>query len=370
MNIIYSDGKYKLAQDYLLNNEKIPKESVIEKVNNLKVDEYVKTLQTKQLLRYDEQLDKVYTENLLMSNPGDNVGGWDVEFLLPSNRRYKGKVKKIDGYKNPYISKDSKGKNIICKELDEQTGYIKVSSFLQEYIEDDKKAIQDFMNDSSGTYEKLIIDVRGNIGGEPSSWMDNIVRPLLKESVEINRITAVKKSYFTRMNVRYAYYRLTTTNHLLKKRINHITNIDKIEYDGLNESEWNVYKITQVLTPANNFSFDGQVYVLTDNDTLSAADSFVRAIKETKIGKVVGTNTLGWGNVFMQPNICALPISGLMLRFDIEMPYNSDGTINSINGVKPDVNLAPSTYPTPYPINYEVSTLLEDPWIVWVMNDR
>lgn len=71
----------------------------------------------------------------------------------------------------------------------------------------------------------------------------------------------------------------------------------------------------------------------------------------------------------MQSNICAMPNSGLMLRMDVEMPFNSDGTVNSVYGTMPYVNLAPSTYPTPFPISYDINTLLKDPWINWVMNN-
>lgn len=369
MKIIYFDGKYILFEDYKLDDVIIPKDTVIERVNGMNVDEYVKSLQSRQVLRFDDLKNKVYTENLFMNNPGENIYGWEIEFVFPDSNRYTGEVKKIDGYKNAHISKSPAGSNVICKELDEQTGYIKIFTFLQEFIASDHIAIQDFMENSDGKYKKLIIDVRGNIGGEPASWMDNVVRPLLKENVSYDCVTAVKKSYFRSMNLRYPYYRLTASNHLLNRDINHISSIEKINYEGLEEREWTVYKITRALTPKNRFPFTGQVYVIADNDTLSAADSFVSAIRATNLGTVVGTNTLGWGNVFMQPNICAMPNSGLMLWMDVEMPYNCDEEVASIYGTKPDVNLSPSTYPTPYPDGFEKDTLLMDPWILWTMNN-
>lgn len=369
MKFMYSGGKYILSEDYVLDDVIIPKNTVIEMVNGMKVDEYVKSLQSKQVLRFDDIKNKVCTENLFINNPGENIDGWEVEFVFPDSNRYTGEIKKINGYKNPNIAKSSTGSNVICKELDEQTGYIKIFTFFQEFIESDNIAIQGFMKSSGGKYKKLIIDVRGNSGGEPVSWMENLMQPLLKETVSYDCVTAVKKSYFSRMNLRYPYYRLTTSNHLLDREINHISKIDKINYEGLDDSEWTVYKITRALSPQNSFPFDGQVYVIADNDTLSAADSFVSAVRATKLGKVVGTNTLGWGNVFMQPNMCAMPNSGLMLWMDVEMPYNCDGTVTSIYGTKPDVNLSPSTYPTPYPADFEKNTLLMDPWIIWAMND-
>ena len=369
MNTRYSDGKYILSDDYRLEDVIIPKGTVIEMVNDMKVDEYVKSLQNKQVLRFDDIKNKVYTENLFINNPGESMDGWKIEFVFPDSNRYTGEVKKINGYKNSSVSKFSTGSNVICRELNEQTGYIKVFTFLKEFIESDNIEIQNFMKSSGGRYKKLIIDVRGNIGGEPASWMENLMQPLLKEAVSYDCVTAVKKSYFRRMNLRYPYYRLTASNHLLDREINHISRIDKINYQDLNDSEWTVYKIKRAFSPQNSFPFDGQVYVIADNDTLSAADSFVSTVRATKIGKVVGTNTLGWGNVFMQPNICAMPNSGLMLWMDVEMPYNFDEKVTSIYGTKPDVNLSPSTYPTSYPADFEANTLLMDPWIIWVMNN-
>jgi hypothetical protein len=66
LDIKYLDGNYTLINDYWINKNKvIPKNSVIKKVNNIDVDEYIKTLQNKTYLKYDPIKNKAYNHDLL-----------------------------------------------------------------------------------------------------------------------------------------------------------------------------------------------------------------------------------------------------------------------------------------------------------------
>lgn len=221
------------------------------------------------------------------------------------------------------------------------------------------------MKTSGKNLDKLIIDLRGNTGGELTYWMDLLIRPLLKETKEYTQTTAVKKEFFHNFGIRYPIYRYIYNNDLLDRKSHHITDVKKISKESLDSNQWIVYEITKKLTPNNTFPFNGQVYILVDNDSVSSADSFVSGVRELKLGTVIGTNTYGWGNAFISPITFSLPNSGLMFQMDIELAYNADGLESSIYGTKPNIVLEPSKYPTTYPASYELEALLSDEWIHW-----
>ncbi len=123
------------------------------------------------------------------------------------------------------------------------------------------------------------------------------------------------------------------------------------------------------MEPHNCFPFNGEVYILADRDTFSAADSFVAAVKALQLGTVVGTNTGGAGDAFMSPIDICLPNSKIILRMDVELNFNDKGQPNHIFGTYPDIELEPSTYPTSNPASLELSDLLKDSWINWAVNN-
>ena len=127
--------------------------------------------------------------------------------------------------------------------------------------------------------------------------------------------------------------------------------------------------IKKTFTPQKPFNFDGDIFILMNRDTLSAADSFVSAMKQLKLATLVGTPSGGWGNHYSQPWLFSLPNSGLTFQMDIELAYNADELPTSIFGTQPNILLNPSDYPGPIPADFEIETLLTDPWIAQIMQE-
>ncbi len=366
IDITYVNGSYIVSTTYTLGDVTIPANSILTTVNNQPVDEYVKTLQDITPLRFDEDNNKVYSSPIFIKDPGSNEGGWPAEFALLNGGTVQILLPKIPGFPPEDVSKLYPTGNIFLTTLDKSTGYIKINSLEQQFIDSDQVTLQDYF-ETNPLLDKLILDLRGNIGGEPTYWTELLTRPFLKESAEYTQTTAVRKNFFKTFGLRYPAYRFIYSNDLLDKKANHITDINKIDLEGYSAKSWNIYEITKSFTPKNTYSFDGQLYILTDSDTLSAADSYVTAVRELNLGTVVGTSTLGWGNIFISPMTFALPNSGLMFRMDIEAAFNVDGRETSIYGTNPDVKLSVSEYPTTYPLSYNKNTLLDDEWIKWCM---
>lgn len=365
ISINYVDGVCIVANDITADGILIPQGSVLKEVNSLAVDEYVLTLQDITPLRYDDINHKPYTTQIFIKDPGENAIGWESEFKLSDGTTAKVMINKLMGYKDTGVSKLYPEDNIFLKSLTDQVGYIKINTFELRYTKSDNEKIQEYMKINGKKLNKIIIDLRGNTGGELTYWMDLLIRPLLKETMEYTQVTAVKKEFFNIFSIRYPIYRFIYNNDLLDKKSHHITDVKKISISNLDSNQWFVYEITKKLTPNNTFPFNGQVYILVDNDTLSAADSFVSGVRELGLGTIIGTNTYGLGNAFMSPVTFFLPHSGLMFQMDVELAYNADNRETSIYGTKPDIILEPSQYPTTYTLNYEIETLLSDEWIQW-----
>lgn len=362
--IRYEQGKYVLAQDYQAGKTLFPQGSMIERINGLDAEDYVKSLQTRLHLVWDAALHQVYLQSLLSADPG--TGAWEIEAVRPDGTIAKGNFPVYKGYAAPYQS-EQHDRNVITVELDDQTGYIRIFSFAGVYKEQDRLIIQDFMKKSGGKYSKLIIDLRRNGGGEDDYWADNLLKPLLKAPVDYEQSASVKKSFSERFGLRFRLYKQFVSSTLTNKDRYNVTEVKKEQLPGADSAEWDTYTVTKHWQPEDSFPFDGKVFVLADGDTFSAADNFTAAVRKLGLGTVAGTNTAGGACVYMEPYRYALPNSGLIFKLETDLNGNAEGRINEIYGTAPDVLLDDSRYPTAYPESYEPEVLKNEEWIRKVM---
>ncbi|MCX7711553.1 MAG: S41 family peptidase [Clostridia bacterium] len=365
LKVAYKDGKYLLIEDFTAAGRGIPAGSMIVKINGLEVDDYVMSLQNKAWLRFDQPNRKLFIQDPFTINSAKERDGWIVEFVLKDGERYSAKIEKHLGYK-------AQGQNAFdktfCYELREDVGYIRIFGFNGESELRDGELISKFMSQSQGKYKKLILDIRGNTGGSPSYWMKNLLQPLLKSPVEYKREAAVKKNFFNRLGWKFPVYQ-SLDGGLSNKKAYGFVSAKEIGDNRLEGEDWRYFEITRRFEPQNTFPFDGQVYILTDNNNFSSAEDFVGAMKTLKLGKVVGANTLGGAAAYIEPWLFRLPESGILFRMEVELTFNPGGKPDEIYGIKPDVELETSTYPTEYPQDYSKDALLKDRWIQWVLKD-
>ena len=362
LDIMYQDGKYRIIANNLPRILDVEIGAVIQEVDGIPVDEWVKRLEAVQPLIYDEYHNKVYTQHLLMSNFSKNADGWDVTILLAEGSLRKIFLEKIPGYKED-TNAFSQCNNIYCEKLQNNVGYIYIPNFFWENINKDGKKIADFINNNSD-FNKLIIDIRGNQGGEITYWLNKIVRPLLRHKVESHSKTAVKKSFESRMNIRLNYYRATAANHLLHHKSHYVSSVSTVDDPLLDNDLWKVYDITKKLSPANSFNFNGEIIILIDSNCISAGDSFASTMKQLGLATLAGNPTGGCGNHYLSPVLFSLPNSGLCFQSDVELSYNVDNRPTSIYGTMPDVYLEQ----IPYPSELSREALLRDDWINWALN--
>jgi len=370
--VMYLKGNYVTTEDYWVQGGIIDKGATVLKINNVLVDKYVHSIQNRIWLRFDRSLKKPYHSD---GTPFVMYGKrqkdpWAVQFRLSDGST-------VD-YELPITTDITKvpnrpipESNVICRELTDVVGYMKVASFpgvsarRAEY-----KEIRDFITGSQGQNEKLILDLRRNSGGSPVYWEENLIRFFVKEPVSYTQYSAVKKKIYDKLEHPFLLSRdqmksIYDSGIFRKVMLNELPWKNLPDY--FNDTDWYFFKVSRIYEPLEGFHFQNQIFVLMDNDSFSATEDFLKTIKQLGLAKLVGASSCGGAAAFIEPWLFELPNSHIIFSLEIELAFNSDGTINEIYGTNPDYAMEPSTYPTAYPTGFSKEELLKDTWIQWVI---
>ena len=204
---------------------------------------------------------------------------------------------------------------------------VKITSFSYDLIDSDIEILQAFFK-KARSYNSLIIDIRGNQGGDDTYWMKYIVPYLIGNDIEYPIITAFKASEkMTQMKPDYkANIPLETLNfknlpvELLSGDYKFMKHTNMIQADSA--------------TP----NYKGAIYLLVDRKVYSSAESFTYFCKATRFATVVGEQTAGDG-IGSDPLLLTLPNSGIVIRFTGEMALNVDGSSNEEMKTIPDIEI-------------------------------
>jgi hypothetical protein len=341
--IVRREYEYFTRDDWRSKGRTIPVGSRIQSVNGMTCSEYVDRLKEQTWLRYMSGNVDWITKNLLVINEDKGFRGWKVDFLCPDGTLVKMSVL----YKKGLSSRTSeftdwgKNGNCVCVELTGDVGYIRVKSMGGIFIKNDRKKISEFLDRSGRKYNKLIIDIRHNSGGLVYYGCDNLIRPFLDQTVVYKQTTGIKRKILTRLGphaVQSLRRGVSTWAYDLKtEEIN--------PPEGFDADEWVFYEITRELKPSDRYNFSGDIYVLIDGGTASAADNYANDVRRIGYAKLVGQNTYGSAGAYFNPVMVRLPASGMIFMLEADLLINTDGTFNEISGTKPDIELPPCELP-------------------------
>lgn len=365
LDIAYDNGKYLVMKDADLKTSgtAIPAGSVVEKIEGQSADDYVKSLQSKLSLNFDYENNKLYLDNPLVILPDNSSNIWNVSFKLPDGKSIDKIVSKgapISGSINTSAANLS---NVITAELSQNAGYIKIfgMGIGTGDVTKDRDAIRQFLLQSQGKYTKLIIDIRGNNGGDPAYWMDFVVAPLISKPIIYTETAAVKDDFVKLWGDNFNRY-LNAEQGLLARQL-HFSSVKEVTGSPYFDNSWRVFEVTREIDPKDTLPFSGKIYLLADQNSFSASEDLALFCKETGFAKIVGTRTGGGAAVFLLSHIFKLPESEILLNIEMEESLNPNGSINELVGTAPDIWMEPK----PTPENYNPETLLEDKWVQKVM---
>lgn len=333
----YIDGKY-VVMDGNLEQYDIPKGAVLTKVDDVDINQYIKTLNSSMYLYYDYNRNQQKLDELtIYTEPNSEVklslidrNNKDIEIIVteePFNEEIFEK----------YYDYDEEDKNYRLEILEEsKTAYIRLSSMMTVDAfssEEDGQIIYDFLKKVED-YPYLIVDIRGNGGGSDGYWRSNLVAFLLSKHTYYDAHLLYKDSEYIKPFIedRYSLFDAKPTTELPANK----------NYPPELKTDLKYYvTMTNDVIPNNPVKFSGKIYLLVDGEVYSAAESFASFAKSTGWATLVGTTTGGDG-IIADPALMMLPNSGIVIRFSSCMGLNPDGTANEEYHTAPDIYIEQS----------------------------
>ena len=224
--------------------------------------------------------------------------------------------------------------NVKTRNLEEGSiAYLSIHSFNTFNIEEDMKIIKPYLEEIKD-YNDLIIDIRGNGGGDDRYWSDNIVPMLINKPVEEKLYSAYRGGAFIEPflnNIIGGYEKLEPISNIYNENLKNLPPELKEDFKYYSK-DINNYE------PKNSVGFKGKIYLLVDKQVFSASEAFAVFAKNTGFATLVGEKTGGDG-IGSDPVVCSLPNSGYVFRFTKEMGLVSDGSCNFERKTEPDIEV-------------------------------
>ncbi len=205
----------------------------------------------------------------------------------------------------------------------EDIPYLKCGTFM-DWTEETYTAVENFLLAQKDA-DQMIIDIRGNGGGNSNTWVKGIVPYLTNETLKWN-ILYGGKSGALNLWLNPDYMAQAVKDDSWKERF---PNVSEEKLEGLD-----FVMETDALVEGES-EFDGQVWLLVDESDYSTSDQFAVFSKDTEFATVVGKRTSGNG-IGEQPYTMVLPYSGMTIYYESYVGFNEDGTCNGITGTTPD----------------------------------
>ncbi|BDS16781.1 S41 family peptidase [Clostridium perfringens] len=270
--------------------------------------------------------------------------GWQKKVQLPVLNNKKALARyNID--KNEKVQVLNQGKNentegirnASTKDIVEgKIGYIYIPQMISYYnMGNDIELIDEYLNNIK-EYQALIIDIRGNGGGDSYYWISYLVPKLIDKVYE---------------NTTYSFWKdgEVINNYLKKSKVKYSTgfgemkDLDTTKLVNLPvevKEDFKYYsKNTMEISPSeDSIKFKGNIYMLVDKGVYSSSEAFASFAKQTGFATLIGERTGGDG-IGSDPLLHMLPNSGYIFRFSKDMGTTADGTSNEEFKTEPDYEI-------------------------------
>jgi hypothetical protein len=294
-----------------------------------------------QLVRYDPVRKRLYQRELVLPQNGDTLhvklrdslgqvsevavpfaqSKWDSSYPWPP--KYAGKA----GSPTPNLYTD-----ILA---DGRVGYVQIGNLFR--TPEDTASLHRFF-ESIPDLPALIIDIRGNPGGQSTYYEKDLIGQLACEQVECSLCLTWRSGNYVQLFVQ------SKLVYVPLEELSKTAFVDKagpemarnIPPESLTADFVNPRVMRYVVYPQNSVAYRGKIFLLVDDLCYSGAEGFTAFCKASGFATVVGTWTGGDGIAFT-PTMVALPNSGMVVRFPLVMGLNPDFTANEEAHTSPHV---------------------------------
>lgn len=327
--LVYINGKYFVYADFTYKGTFIKRNTEVTSYNGKKISEYLKANYDKVgVVRWDSKLKKPYKDNFYKT--GDNqfqLGFNDkniptLEFLLNDTIIYQTENQRdISWYSQPQTQVLYFAKSKIL--------YIGIPFMDAEKSESVVRKI-DSIKAKGNSFSKIVIDIRGNPGGN-----DNCYRIILQHLIakEIPYSSTLKFKY---NNANIDFY--------ADKQINIVAEPSKIL--GNKEYWEKEFDINRVVPDTNSIGYTGKIYVLQDEFIYSSASNLSNLCLYADQLISVGASTDLVGGRQTEPLFIQLDNSGLIFRVEPLLDFSNVKTLDdfSHNSVEVRITLTIEEY--------------------------
>jgi len=200
-----------------------------------------------------------------------------------------------------------------------------------ESYDKDSKIIEGFLKNKD-IYKALIIDIRGNTGGNYDYWKNFLLPKLVVRQKSVTNRMFIKDSEKSKL-----IFEDETIN------VERIKNVDlsAIDLDYREDIDNFDYYIKEDITinpdkTDDLYGFDKPIFLLVDEKVFSAAEGFANFMKYSSQATLVGVTTGGDGITLGVIN-SVMPNSGLVFTYTNTLGYDPKGAINQENPTNPDI---------------------------------
>ena len=251
-------------------------------------------------------------------------------------RRYNINNEVIENVINQYIKSDDEvnktySKNLMTENIiKDKLAYIRISSLIgMEYINQDRDIVINYLNEIKD-YPFLIIDIRGNGGGDSRYWAYFLLPNIIDKKYETKNYLLIKSGELNKKIFEQFNFNKDVKTFLDKSSFSRDVKDILKDFDGY-------LAFDSIIEPSeDSIHYKGKIYLLVDNGVYSSAEMLASFCKETKLATLVGSRTAGDGIGF-DPMQVALPNTAFVLRFSNNMGLTESGSINEIDQTMPDI---------------------------------
>ncbi|WP_019213483.1 S41 family peptidase [Fenollaria massiliensis] len=241
-------------------------------------------------------------------------------------KKYVAENMKSDDEVNKTYSKNLMTKNIIKDKL----AYIRISSLIgMEYINQDKDIVINYLNEIKD-YPFLIIDIRGNGGGDSRYWQNFLLPKIIDKKYETKDYLFIKSGELYKKIFEQMHFNKDVKTFLDNSSFSSDVKDILKDFDGYSDGG-------SIIEPSDDsINFKGKIYLLVDNGVYSSAEMLASFCKETKLATLVGSRTAGDG-IGVDPVQVDLPNTAFVMRFSNVMGVTESGSINELDQTVPDI---------------------------------
>ena len=241
-------------------------------------------------------------------------------------KKYVAENMKSDDEVNKTYSENLMTENIIKDKL----AYIRIKSLIgDQYINQDKDIVINYLNEIKD-YPFLIIDIRGNGGGDSRYWAYFLLPNIIDKKYETEDYLLIKSGELNKKIFEQMHFNKEVKTFLDNSSFSSDVKDILKDFDGYLTGG-------SIIEPSeDSIHFKGKIYLLVDNGVYSSAEMLASFCKETKLATLVGSRTAGDGIGF-DPMQVDLPNTAFVLRFSNVMGVTEFGSINELDQTVPDI---------------------------------